>query len=119
MVAAAACQAPAPPEPTPDPDSLSVTVRTYYATSAVRTLVLEDVIASSPAALDVTADCLLSTPPGITFVGYEGRISVETMGSDRYLYWSNRGTPDTSAVSIECSIIAESDAGETVQITVR
>ncbi len=114
-----ACQSGPPLVPDP-PEALVVTLRTYSAVDGTRTLVLEDVAANRPVDLDVTATCYLNSPPSISLIGYEGRIAVEIIGSDRYLTWSNRGAPVPSASSISCNdITGVTDAGESVRITAR
>jgi hypothetical protein len=101
---------------------LTVSIRDYYATNDTRTFVLVDIVSNRVATLDVVADCILSRTgePWTSFIGYEGRITVETMGSNRSLQWSNRGVPSTSADTISCqSIEGASTTGEKVTIKLR
>ncbi len=120
-----ACQSTAPvtpdpdPDPDPDPGPLTVSVRDYYATDGTRTLVLVDVVANRPATLSVRADCFLTKGVGMSLIGYEGTIQVETMGSNRALYYSNRGVPSPGASTISCSSIVGTSGSETVDIRVR
>lgn len=124
----AACATTPPPTngtPDPDPDPtppLVVTIRDYYGTNGNRTLVLVDIISNRAVTLNATATCTLSngTGGGFTLIGYEGRITLETQGSDRSLHWSNRGAPDSTARTIQCNTLEGTTGdGESVRIRLR
>lgn len=122
-----ACGTPLPhdnpnPDPDPQPEPLTVTIRDYYGTNGNRTLVLVDIISNRAVTLNATATCTLSngTGGGFTLIGYEGRITLETQGSDRSLHWSNRGAPDSTARTIQCNTLeGTTSTGEAVTIRLR
>lgn len=110
------------PNPNPDPEPLTVTIRDYYGTNGNTTLVLVDIISNREVTLTVDAMCTLSRTgePWTTLVGYEGRITVETLGSDRSVHWSNRGAPDARANRIQCNTLrATTSDGQDVTIRLR
>lgn len=112
------CQTAPPLEEEPDPTPLTISMADYYAINGTKTLILENVIASREATLQVVANCVLLTGQSPSAVIYAGTITVETLGSNRALqiYGS---VPSPGATSIDCTSIVGDTGHEQVTFKLR